>query len=105
MLQMGHTPRPPTEVNGTLMQHGNTRNFLFDVHSLMSYLSPLLTLSPGDLIATSTPAGVGFSCQPPVVLQLGDTRRMAITGLGVLENPVKDAEPHLMGCSMLQHGG
>ena len=80
-----------TWVNGTLMQHGNTRNFIFDVRYLVSYLSQLLTLSPGDLIATGTPAGVGFSRQPPVTLQPGDTVRQEITGLGVLENSVKDA--------------
>jgi 2-keto-4-pentenoate hydratase/2-oxohepta-3-ene-1,7-dioic acid hydratase in catechol pathway len=80
-----------TWVNGTLMQHGNTRNFIFDVCYLVSYLSQILTLSPGDLIATGTPAGVGFSRQPPIALQPGDTVRLEITGLGVLENPIKDA--------------
>jgi acylpyruvate hydrolase len=80
-----------TWVNGTLMQNGNTRNFIFDVRYLVSYLSQLLTLSPGDLIATGTPAGVGFSRKPPVTLQPGDTVRLEITGLGVLENTVKDA--------------
>jgi 2-keto-4-pentenoate hydratase/2-oxohepta-3-ene-1,7-dioic acid hydratase in catechol pathway len=80
-----------TWVNGTLMQNGNTRNFIFDVRYLVSYLSQLLTLSPGDLIATGTPAGVGFSRKPPVALQPGDTVRLAITGLGMLENSVKDA--------------
>jgi 2-keto-4-pentenoate hydratase/2-oxohepta-3-ene-1,7-dioic acid hydratase in catechol pathway len=73
------------------MQHGNTRNRIFDVCYLVSYLSQLLTLSLGDLIATGTPAGVDFSRQPPVTLQPGDTVRLEITGLGVLENPVKDA--------------
>jgi acylpyruvate hydrolase len=80
-----------TWVNGTLMQHGNTRNLIFDVRYLVSYLSQLLTLSPGDLIATGTPAGVGFSRQPPIALRPGDTVRLEITGLGVLENPIKDA--------------
>jgi 2-keto-4-pentenoate hydratase/2-oxohepta-3-ene-1,7-dioic acid hydratase in catechol pathway len=80
-----------TWVNGTLMQNGNTRNFIFDVRYLVSYLSQLLTLSPGDLIATGTPAGVGFSRKPPVPLQPGDTVRLEITGLGVLENSIKDA--------------
>ncbi len=80
-----------TWVNGTLMQNGTTRHFIFDVRYLVSSLSQLLTLAPGDLIATGTPAGVGFSRQPPVVLQAGDTVRLEITGLGVLENSVKDA--------------
>jgi 2-keto-4-pentenoate hydratase/2-oxohepta-3-ene-1,7-dioic acid hydratase in catechol pathway len=80
-----------TWVNGALMQDGNTRNFIFDVRYIVSYLSRILTLEPGDLIATGTPAGVGFSRKPPVVLQPGDTVRMTISGLGVLENPIKDA--------------
>jgi acylpyruvate hydrolase len=80
-----------TWVNGTLMQNGTTKNFIFDVRYLVSYLSGLITLSPGDLIATGTPAGVGFSRKPPVTLQPGDRVRLQITGLGTLENPVKDA--------------
>jgi 2-keto-4-pentenoate hydratase/2-oxohepta-3-ene-1,7-dioic acid hydratase in catechol pathway len=80
-----------TWVNGTLMQNGNTRNFIFDVRYLVSYLSQLMTLSPGDLIATGTPAGVGFSRKPPVTLQPGDTVRLEISGLGRLENTVKEA--------------
>jgi len=80
-----------TWVNGTLMQNGSTRNFIFDVRYLVSYLSGIMTLSPGDLIATGTPAGVGFSRKPPIRLQPGDTVRLEITGLGTLENPVKEA--------------
>jgi acylpyruvate hydrolase len=80
-----------TFVNGTLMQNGNTKNLIFDVRYLVSYLSSLITLQPGDLIATGTPAGVGFTRKPPVVLGPGDTVRLEITGLGTLENPVKDA--------------
>lgn len=80
-----------TWVNGTLMQNGNTKNFIFDVRYIVSYLSQLMTLLPGDLIATGTPAGVGFSRKPPVTLQPGDTVRLAITGLGTLSNTVKDA--------------
>jgi acylpyruvate hydrolase len=78
-------------VNGTLMQTGNTRTFIFDVRYLVSYLSGLMTLAPGDLIATGTPPGVGFARKPPIFLQPGDTCRLEITGLGTLENPVKDA--------------
>ena len=78
-------------VNGNLMQNGNTKNFIFDVRYIVSYLSSILTLSPGDLIATGTPAGVGFTRKPPVTLQPGDKVRLEITGLGALENPVKDA--------------
>jgi 2-keto-4-pentenoate hydratase/2-oxohepta-3-ene-1,7-dioic acid hydratase in catechol pathway len=80
-----------TWVNGTLMQNGSTRNFIFDVRYVVSYLSQILTLHPGDLIATGTPAGVGFSRKPPVALQPGDTVRLEITGIGTIENPIKDA--------------
>jgi acylpyruvate hydrolase len=78
-------------VNGTQMQTGSTRTFIFDVRYLVSYLSGLITLCPGDLIATGTPPGVGFARKPPVFLQPGDACRLEITGLGVLENGVKDA--------------
>jgi 2-keto-4-pentenoate hydratase/2-oxohepta-3-ene-1,7-dioic acid hydratase in catechol pathway len=78
-------------VNGTLMQTGNTRTFIFDIRYLVSYLSGIMTLSPGDLIATGTPPGVGFARKPPIFLQPGDTVKLEITGLGVLENTIKDA--------------
>src|SRR3989441_10422298 len=78
-------------VNGKQMQNGNTKTFIFDVRYLVSYLSNLMTLSPGDLIATGTPPGVGFARKPPVFLQPGDTCRLEITGLGQIENPVKEA--------------
>ena len=78
-------------VNGKQMQSGNTKTFIFDVRYIVSYLSNLMTLSPGDLIATGTPPGVGFARKPPVFLQPGDTCRLEITGLGQIENPVKEA--------------
>jgi acylpyruvate hydrolase len=80
-----------TWVNGNRLQHGSTKNLIFDVRALVAYLSNIITLSPGDTIATGTPAGVGFVRKPPVFLQPGDTVRMEITGLGVLENPIKEA--------------
>ncbi len=80
-----------TFVNGKQVQIGNTKTFIFDVRYLVSYLSNLMTLMPGDLIATGTPPGVGFAMKPPVLLNPGDAVRMEITGLGTLENPVKDA--------------
>ena len=80
-----------TFVNGKQMQGGNTKTFIFDVRYLISYLSNLMTLMPGDLIATGTPPGVGLGMKPPVYLNPGDVVRMEIDGLGTLENPVKDA--------------
>ncbi|MBI4638831.1 MAG: fumarylacetoacetate hydrolase family protein [Candidatus Rokubacteria bacterium] len=85
-----HVLELKTWVNGTQMQNGNTRTFIFDIRYLVSYLSGLMTLAPGDLVATGTPPGVGFARKPPVFLQPGDTCRMEITGLGALENPVKE---------------
>ena len=73
------------------MQNGSTRNFIFDVGYIIQYLTSVMTLSPGDLIATGTPAGVGFSRKPQVTLQPGDRMKLEITGLGTLENSVKDA--------------
>jgi 2-keto-4-pentenoate hydratase/2-oxohepta-3-ene-1,7-dioic acid hydratase in catechol pathway len=61
---------------------------IFPVRRLIEYLSSLMTLEPGDVIATGTPAGVGFKRTPPLYLRAGDTVRVAIDGLGVLENPV-----------------
>ena len=86
-----HVLELKTFVNGKQMQNGNTKTLIFDVRYLVSYLSNLMTLSPGDLIATGTPPGVGLGMKPPVFMQPGDVCRMEITGLGVLENPVKDA--------------
>lgn len=80
-----------TFVNGKQMQKGNTRTFIFDVNYLVSYLSGLMTLAPGDLIATGTPPGVGWGMNPKVFMHPGDVCRVEITGLGSIENPVKDA--------------
>ena len=86
-----HTLSLKTFVNGKQMQNGNTKTFIFDVRYLVSYLSGLMTLMPGDLIATGTPPGVGLGMKPPVYMNPGDVVRMEITGLGTLENPVKEA--------------
>src|SRR5919198_1330700 len=81
-----------TIVNGKQMQNGNTKTFIFDVRYLVSYLSGLMTLSPGDLIATGTPPGVGFAMKPtPVFLQPGDVCRVEIDRLGAMDNPIKEA--------------
>jgi acylpyruvate hydrolase len=80
-----------TFVNDKQMQRGNTRTFIFNVNYLVSYLSGLMTLAPGDLIATGTPPGVGVAMKPPVFMHPGDVVRVEITGLGSIENPIKDA--------------
>jgi 2-keto-4-pentenoate hydratase/2-oxohepta-3-ene-1,7-dioic acid hydratase in catechol pathway len=87
-----HSLELKTFVNGKQMQKGNTKTFIFDVRYLVSYLSGLMTLSPGDLIATGTPPGVGLGMKPtPVFMNPGDVCRVEIDRLGSMENPVKDA--------------
>ncbi len=73
-----------------LMQDGNTSDMLFNVPALVSFVSRHLTLEPGDLIATGTPAGVGVFRDPPVFLEPGDRVRCEIEGIGMVENPVVD---------------
>ena len=77
-----------TWVNGELRQDGNTHTLIFDVAAIIAFLTQQLTLEPGDVIATGTPAGVGLGMKPQVWLQPGDTIRMEVDGIGVLENPV-----------------
>jgi 2-keto-4-pentenoate hydratase/2-oxohepta-3-ene-1,7-dioic acid hydratase in catechol pathway len=81
-----------TWVNGELLQDASTKEMVFDCAQQIETLSTAFTLEPGDLIATGTPAGVGIVRKPPVFLQPGDTVRVEIEGIGVLENPVI-AEP------------
>ena len=70
------------DVNGTRMQQGNTRDMIFSVAQIVSYLSHFMTLRAGDLIATGTPAGVGMGRKPPRFLQPGDVVELEIQGLG-----------------------
>jgi 2-keto-4-pentenoate hydratase/2-oxohepta-3-ene-1,7-dioic acid hydratase in catechol pathway len=69
-------------VNDTRRQTGNTADMIFSVAFLVSHLSQFMTLMPGDVIATGTPAGVGFGCSPPVFLQPGDVIELGVEGLG-----------------------
>jgi 2-keto-4-pentenoate hydratase/2-oxohepta-3-ene-1,7-dioic acid hydratase in catechol pathway len=75
-------------VNGELRQDANNRALIFDVPTLIETLSRGLTLLPGDIIATGTPAGVGIGFNPPKYLRPGDVVRIEIAGIGVLGNPV-----------------
>jgi len=71
------------EVNGEKMQNGNTRTMIFTVRQLVSYASQFMTLLPGDVMPTGTPAGVGLGIKPtPRFLKSGDTMRLTLTGLG-----------------------
>ena len=70
------------KVNGHTMQDGNTANFVFNVPYLVSYTSQFMTLLPGDIISTGTPAGVGLGMKPPVYLKAGDVVELGVDGLG-----------------------
>jgi 2-keto-4-pentenoate hydratase/2-oxohepta-3-ene-1,7-dioic acid hydratase in catechol pathway len=75
-------------VNGQVRQDGSTRDWLFPLPRLLSFLSQVMTLEPGDLVSTGTPAGVGAFRQPPVFLKPGDVVTLEAEGIGRLENPV-----------------
>lgn len=77
-----------TEVNGELRQHGRVADLIFDIPTLIATLSEVITLEPGDVIATGTPAGVGAGFEPPRYLQPGDVVSITIDGIGTLTNPV-----------------
>jgi 2-keto-4-pentenoate hydratase/2-oxohepta-3-ene-1,7-dioic acid hydratase in catechol pathway len=79
-------------LNGQTMQDSNTDQLVFGVPALIEFLSETITLEPGDVIATGTPAGVGFARKPPVFLRPGDEMVVEIAGVGRLNNPVVAAE-------------
>lgn len=79
-----------TWVNGELKQNSNTSELIFNPGAIIEYLTQVFTLEPGDVVFTGTPAGVGASRRPPEWLKAGDLVRIAISRLGVLENPVVD---------------
>lgn len=71
------------KVNGKMFQDGNTQNLIFNVPYLVHYISQFMTLLPGDIISTGTPAGVGLGQKPPVYIKEGDEIELGIDGLGV----------------------
>ena len=87
--------RMSSSVNGEVWQDSSTAEMVFDVASLIAFVSRTITLEPGDVIATGTPAGVGHYHQPPRYLVDGDRLRCEIEGIGVLENVVVDDEPRI----------
>jgi 2-keto-4-pentenoate hydratase/2-oxohepta-3-ene-1,7-dioic acid hydratase in catechol pathway len=78
-------------VNGELRQNSNTGLLIFDIPTIIATISAGLTLQPGDVIATGTPAGVGIGFDPPRYLKSGDVVRIEIDGIGVLENALAEA--------------
>ena len=79
-------------VNGELRQDESTAEMVYDIYDQIVHLSTVMTLEPGDLIATGTPSGVGVSMSPQVFLKVGDVVRAEIGGIGFIENNVI-AEP------------
>jgi len=75
-------------VNGQTLQKRNTCNMIFSVAETVSYISQLMTLEPGDIIATGTPEGIGFKRNPPVFLHAGEVVEVNVEGIGILRNPV-----------------
>jgi 2-keto-4-pentenoate hydratase/2-oxohepta-3-ene-1,7-dioic acid hydratase in catechol pathway len=79
-----------TRVNGEVRQSSNTEHFIFPIQKIIAVLSRGITLEPGDIIATGTPAGVGKGFKPPKFLKIGDEIEIAVEGIGKLVNIVGD---------------
>jgi len=77
-----------TRLNGEVVQSSHTGHMIFSIPKLISYASTIFTLTPGDVIATGTPAGVGWSKKPPRFMKPGDVCEVEIEGVGVLRNPI-----------------
>ncbi len=79
-----------TRINGETLQNGNTGNMIFSVATIIATLSEGMTLEPGDVIVTGTPAGVGYPRKPPVFMKPGDKVEIEIEKIGVLVNAIED---------------
>jgi 2-keto-4-pentenoate hydratase/2-oxohepta-3-ene-1,7-dioic acid hydratase in catechol pathway len=93
LVTLDELPDPPNLeikcwVNGQLMQSSNTGKLIAPIPELISFLSTIMDLEPGDVISTGTPSGVGYFRNPPTFLEHGDVVRVEIDGIGTLENPV-----------------
>jgi 2-keto-4-pentenoate hydratase/2-oxohepta-3-ene-1,7-dioic acid hydratase in catechol pathway len=80
-----------TRVNGQVVQHASTATMIFSVAKIVAFLTSIMTLEAGDVIATGTPAGVGFKRTPPLFLRDGDIVEVDVEGIGQLRNPVVGA--------------
>lgn len=80
------------KVNGEIMQDGTTADMIFPVAHLISYVSGFMSLNPGDIMLTGTPAGVGLGKKPPIYLKAGDRIELGIDGLGQQANEIVAAE-------------
>lgn len=78
-----------TRVNGTQVQHGNTRDQIYELGEVLSFLSRAFTLRPGDIVATGTPSGVGYARTPPWFLRPGDVVTVEVDKLGRISTPIR----------------
>ena len=86
-----HNLELTVRVNGVVKQHGNTGSMLFDIPEIIEHLSLGMTLEPGDIIATGTPAGVGHARTPPEFLRPGDVVEVEIENIGTIKNRIAEA--------------
>ncbi len=94
------------EIGGETLQHSNTRELIFKIPELIEHISTVVTLEPGDVVATGTPSGVGFARTPPRYLKVDEEVIIRIEGIGELRNPViaeSPCQPHFLS-SLLRRG-
>ena len=84
-----HKLRLWLKLNGKTLQDSNTDDLIFNIPFLISYVSKFMTLLPGDVVSTGTPAGVGMGFNPPIFLKDGDVIELGIDGLGVSKQVAK----------------
>jgi 2-keto-4-pentenoate hydratase/2-oxohepta-3-ene-1,7-dioic acid hydratase in catechol pathway len=82
--------RIQTRLNGIVVQDASTNDMIFSVARLISILSEAITLSPGDILVSGTPAGVGMARKPPLFMKHGDVCEVEIKGIGILRNRIED---------------
>jgi 2-keto-4-pentenoate hydratase/2-oxohepta-3-ene-1,7-dioic acid hydratase in catechol pathway len=87
-IQDPHNLRIKTTLNGVVLQNGTTADMVHNINRFISYLSTITMLHPGDILATGTPSGVGFSRKPPIWMKVGDVCEISIDRIGVLRNQV-----------------
>ena len=81
-----HALKIQLTLNGRVMQDSSTKNLIFGIPALISYLSHIFTLVPGDVISTGTPPGVGFARKPPVFLKDGDLVEISVESIGIMRH-------------------
>jgi 2-keto-4-pentenoate hydratase/2-oxohepta-3-ene-1,7-dioic acid hydratase in catechol pathway len=79
-----------SRLNGSVMQNANTKDFLWDVAETIVLITECMTLEPGDVVITGTPAGVGYARTPPVFMKPGDICEIEIEHIGILRNSIED---------------